>query len=232
MHRVAVFVLLILSSLGSTAQLDSLQRWRVTSELIQMFFLNFNAQIERNVGHGSHGLLLAYRPSMRSGGEVQGVQGQFGGYSLQNSWNWLYQSVSVGTTHKFWSGREDRYFFEVDLIYRHWWFDRKWASYPNDEGYRFDGLRSERQDVFAIKVLWGESSWLGRQRQGGRRYLLESFAGLGWRWKKQRYMTHTGAVYDEQRSDHVENYSNSIPSIHAGFRFGMAWGKPRALRSR
>lgn len=225
-------MILIFSSLGSTAQLDSLQRWRVTSELMQVFFLNFNAHVERNVEHGSHGLLLAYRPSRQSGGEVGGAHGQFGDYSLQNSWNWLYQSVSVGTTHKFWSGRADRYFFEVDLIYRHWWFDRKWASYPNVEGYRFDGLRSERQDVFAIKVLWGESSWLGRQRQGGRRYLLESFAGLGWRWKKQRYMTHTGTVYDEPRSDHIENYSNSLPSIHAGFRFGMAWGKPRALRSR
>ena len=64
-----------------------------------------NVSVERAVPYGYHGILLAYRPSLRDEGEVYGIQGQFGDYWNQNSWNWLYQSFTIGSTNTFWLGR-------------------------------------------------------------------------------------------------------------------------------
>lgn len=206
-------------------QQDSVPRWRVSSELLQLFFVNVNVAVERASPYGCHGVVLAFRPSMRTSGEVWGLQGQFGDYRNQNSWNWLYQSFTIGSTNTLWLGRGQREFIRVDALYRYWWFDNKVARYGNDEGYRFDGSRTERQDVFALKVLYGPS--LKRKLGKGTRtwLIIETYCGLGIRWSTARFRTHYGIVGDLPRQEYVETFRSIEPSLHTGLRMGFGWGR-------
>ena len=207
----------------ASAQQDTLPTWKATSEVIQLFFVNLNVAVERTVPYGSHGVLLAYRPSLRSGGEVGSLHGQFGSYGNQNAWNWLYESFTLGTTNTFWTSRSRSWFVRVDGLYRRWWFDDKMARFDNDEGYRFDGLRSERQDVLALKLLSGpcRMKMFGGQR---RRWLIdEAFWGLGLRWNTARFRTRNGTVGDVYREDLSETFRVTEPSLHFGFRMGLGW---------
>jgi hypothetical protein len=223
-HCIAI-ASLALVPLRMFAQQDSVPTWRVSAEMLQLFFVNANASVERAVPYGYHGVLLAYRPSLREGSEVGGIQGQFGGYTTQNSWNWLYQSFTVGSTNTFWLSRDQSEFIRIDALYRHWWFNDKMASYDNVEGYRFDGLRTERQDVFALKVLYGPT--LKRKLGKGKRnwLIIESYCGLGIRWSTARFRTHYGIVGDLPRQEYVETFRSIEPSLHTGFRMGLGWGR-------
>ena len=221
MVRTCVLACLFGAFTRASAQLDTLPKWRATSEVLQLCFVNVNVAVERTVPHGSHGILLAYRPSLRSDGEVGGLNGQFGDYTNQNAWNWLYESFTLGTTNLFWTGRGRESFIRVDGLYRHWWFDVKMAHYDNDEGYRFNGLRNERQEVLAVKFLYG-TVWM--KRFGGNRnrwLIIESFAGLGLRWNTARFRTRNGTVYDVYHEDLSETFKQTEPSVHCGFRFGL-----------
>ena len=210
----------------ASAQQDTLPTWKATSEVIQLFFVNLNVAVERTVPYGSHGVLLAYRPSLRSGGEVGGLQGQFGSYGNQNSWNWLYQSFTIGSTNTMWLGSSHSDFLRLDALYRRWWFDDKMARYENVEGYRFDGSRTERQDVIALKVLFG-TPWKKRIGKGKRSWLIvENYYGLGIRWTTARFWTHTGTVGDVTRQDFSETFRQTEGALHVGVRMGIGWGGP------
>lgn len=225
MLRDLAFMGLALVPICTFCQQDSVPTWRVSSEMLQLFFVNVNVAVERAVPYGCHGVILAFRPSLRAGGEVGGLQGQFGDYRNQNSWNWLYQSFTIGSTNTLWLGRDQREFLRIDALYRRWWFDDKVARYENDEGYRFDGFRTERQDVFALKVLYGPG--LKRRWGKGKRtwLIIESYCGLGIRWSTARFRTHFGVVGDLNREAYAETFRSFEPSLHTGFRLGLGWGR-------
>lgn len=228
MPRALLLLVLVIASARSTAQHDTLPKWKVTTEVPQLFLVNPTVVIERVLRYGSHGLFVSYRPSLRSGGGLSGPTGLFGDYLIQNAWNWLYQSVAVGTTQSITYGRSRRPFLRIEVLYRHWWFDRKWMSYENGKGGRFEGLRSERQDVFALKALAGYS-WRPALRNG-KRLIVEAYGGPGVRWKNTHFITHTGTVYEEPRTDYTETDRFVTPSVHLGLRMGVAWGRGAVLK--
>lgn len=224
MSRIFINLLFILTAWHTNGQVDSIHRWRISTEYLQLCFVNVNVNLERVVRYGSHGLVLAYRPSLRSGGEVRGSFGLFGDYGTQNAWNWIHQSFTIGSTHRM-DLEKGRSFLQFDAIYRRWWLNNKWVSYPNVEGYGFDGSRTEVQDVMAVKAYYGRTAWLGRSGRNNRRYYVEMLTGLGWRWRTQRFTTHTGTVLEVERMNYNETFHQSTPSINLGMRLGFAWGQ-------
>ena len=192
----------------------------------QLAFRNLNLAVERNFGRRYHGLLLAYKPSTRSSGGTDGITGLFGDYELQNTWNWLYEGVSIGSTNKLFM-HTGSCFVQVDLLYRYWWFDHKWAAYGNVEGYRFDGLRSEEQRILALKLMSGWQ-WLVPLGDGKRKsFMIEWSGGVGVRHKTGVFITHQGLLWDQPVTEARTTYALWYPSVQMCLRVGMAWGKGR-----
>ncbi|MBK7944495.1 MAG: hypothetical protein IPJ85_03920 [Flavobacteriales bacterium] len=115
-------------------------------------------------------------------------------------------------------------FIEADALYRLWWLNRKWITYDNAESYSFSGLRTERQHVAAIRLLWGGRTNLLRIGRSTA-LALEGFAGIGARWKQLSFITHEGELlrFDPPRECEpcIEQRSFGTPSVHLGIRLAF-----------
>ncbi len=116
--------------------------------------LHLNLRTYKAYGKWGIGMHGGYRPSLWSGGEIPSG-GAGSSYFSINHRNFMYQALTLGPLVRYHLGSDQRTFLELDAFHRVWWFDRKQVSYDNVESLRFEGLRSERQDVTAIRLLWG-----------------------------------------------------------------------------
>jgi len=215
-------ILTLLASLAfleqSSAQ-EPKRAWEFTTDLVQLSFLNINVGVDRRLNKHSFGVFAAYRPSLKQSGTVQATTGFGGDYFSQNSWNWLYESTTIGVRYKIRPWPKRGIFWELDAFYRYWWFDRK-QTYFDNRGY-FDGLRSERQQVQGLKLLLGSRLFVNKQPQGRNRLIMEGFVGPGCRWKTIQFLTHEGMVGDTYRTEYMQHYNSFIPALEFGIRVGL-----------
>lgn len=217
-----VLALLLANESNAQEMTTPSPRWSYSTEVLQSAMLHFNLRVQRSHGRWDFGVHGGYRPSLWSGGEIP-AGGPGNSYFNINHRNWIYQALTLGPVVRYHFAEDGRNFVELDAFHRIWWFDRKDVFYDNVESLRFEGTRSERQDISAIRLLWGGHSSKLLDRSGSRALVLEVFAGLGARIRAMRFTTHEGSLnsYDppiEVTEDRVDRYRFVTPTVHLGLR--------------
>lgn len=216
--------LLIALAMHSSAQDPVTQpvRWSYGTEVIQTGMLNLNLRAQRSFGRWAFGVHVGYRPSLWSGGEIPSG-GAGSSYFSMNHRNWMYQALTIGPLVRYHFGPNASSFLELDAFHRIWWFDRKQVLYDNVESLRFEGLRSERQNVTAVRFLWGATSTPRANHSKRRAVVMEGFAGVGVRVKHALLVTHEGVLNHyltpvQVTEDREDRYRFVTPTLHLGVR--------------
>lgn len=197
------------------------RNYRVMITPSQFIFNDYSISAEKFFGRHTIGLTLGYRPSTKSGGEIHGGSGTFGYYEDQNMWNDLYEAATIGLNSKYYFGKKNRYFTDFCLFYRNWWFENKYAKYDNIEGYRFDGLRTEEQNVYGLKLLLGYSTYIFKGNRNS--IVMDFYAGIGFRNRDFSFKTFDGFVNDI----HHDFFNESRSQLSVGPQGGLKIGYQR-----
>jgi len=219
-----VLVLLLLNEVNAQDAPTPAARWSYSTEVFQNTMLHFNIRAYHSHGRWAFGVHGGFRPSLRSGGEIP-AGGPGNSYFNINHRNWMYQAVTLGPVARY-HLKDGRSFMELDAFHRIWWFDRKDVFYDNVESIRFNGLRSERQNISAIRLLWGAHSATRVDRSGRHALVVEGYSGFGVRTRNMRFTTHEGTLdsFDppiEVTEDRVDRYRFVTPTIHLGLRLAL-----------
>ncbi len=192
--------------------------WLLGTEVIQDLMLNLNARAYHVSGRFAWGAHGGFRPSLSRSGEVKPGT-RFGGDYEELHWrNWLLKAYTIGPCIRLYSKSGGGSYMELDGFYRHWRFDRKQVRYNNAEDISFDGLRSERTDVLAVRLLWGGSSEPKFKGNARSAMVIEGFGGVGYRWKTLRAVMHSGTYAGNPAYELAVNDETSTPTIHFGVR--------------
>ena len=200
---------------------ENRERIRITTTPFQYIFHDFPISIEKRFDRHTIGLTFSYRPDTKDGGKAGEGQGFLGGYKMRNFWNPLYQAVTFGINSKYYFPRMNNWYIDTRLFYRHWWFDDKYAYFLDAVGYSFDGLRTERQNVFGLKLLFGRTFAINTQTRVFP--LIDIYGGFGTRYRFYDFVTRNGTVNDvfHEHLHERGNYWMRIPSLHLGVRIGI-----------
>ncbi|MEO6903409.1 MAG: hypothetical protein ABI315_09655 [Bacteroidia bacterium] len=194
-------------------------KFRITTTPIQLFFYDFPLNFEKSFKKYTVGVIASYRLSTRNSGRVSGGAGLLGGYRTQNFWNPLYNAFTIGLNSKYYFVKEKHDFIESILFYRYWWFNNKDCEYDNVEGYNFQGTRTERQDIFGLKLLYGHSFTI--KIKSNVKPIIDLYVGLGLRYITYKFETVNGKVKDIYY-DYKQDIGNSwAPTFHFGLKLGL-----------
>lgn len=193
--------------------------FRVMTIPSQFVVLDFPIVIEKIIKkRHSIGLLFSYRPSTQNSGEIR-AGGAGSDYVYQNFQNKMNNAVTVGLSTKYYMPQWYNLFFEADLFYRYWWFENKDCYYNNVEGYSFDGIRTEHQNVYGLKMLIGRSFELKSNAKV--KFVLDIYGGLGMRYRTYTYETVDGTVNDQYYPYLKETGTNFSFSPQIGIKIGV-----------
>ena len=95
--------------------------------------------------------------------------------------NAIYFSISPS----FYFDNRNKYFFQPELFNRFYWFDNKHLSYDNVETYRYNSIRSERNNVIGLKILFGFNNLIKISERLA--VNIKLYAGPGFRYKIYQY---------------------------------------------
>lgn len=198
---------------------DTLNRhYRILITPSQFIFNDYSISAEKFFKGRTIGITLGYKPSTKSGGEISGGHGLLGIYKDQNMWNGLYEAVTFGINSKYYFKRNKRFFGDLALFYRYWWFEKKYAKFDNVEGYRFDGLRTEQQNVVGMKLLAGYSTYILKGNKGS--IIIDFYVGIGLRYKSLWFRTYDGFIYKTYHDFYSERSNHFSVGPQAGFKIG------------
>ena len=220
MRKIILIFLILNFGFYLKAQKVELPEFTMSTYPIQFLFNEYSLNFEKLFAQKqTAGFLLSYRPSTKNSGEFEGGgHGVFGDYSSQNYFNPYYNSFTFGLNTKRYISKRNNIYLDLLGFYRHWWFENKTISFDNEEGYRFNGLRTEHQNVYGIKLLIGNTSIISTNSRI--KPFLDIYFGLGVRYKAADFKTFNGTVNDiyyDYRND--KNYF-WLPSAHFGIKFG------------
>jgi hypothetical protein len=195
--------------------------YRIMTVPTQYVFNEYNLAVERVFKRNTLGLEFGFRPSTQRSGEAQsGGRGMwFGDYSNQNFVNKLYNGVTFGVNSKYYLSSQNKRYIEAVVFYRYWWFNDKNCYYNNVEGYRFNGTRTESQNIFGIKLLFGRSFQLRTSFK--LKPIMDLYCGVGVRYKSCVFETDNGTVGDMYYSYKQDLLQYWIPSIQGGIKLGF-----------
>ena len=204
-------IFLFAGSLETHAQDSTQLRYIITTQPFQNAFLDFPVKVERLFRRQAVGITLGYRPATARGGSISDYP--FAAYMDMNMQNSLYNAFTLGGSSKYFLGKQSNLFLEAELFYRHWWFTDKVCSFNLANAYRFSGTRTERQNVFGAKILFG--STLIRPSSNRIKMVVEIFGGVGFRAKMYHFETRNGTVKDKYYTYYVEegNWKNAPTDI-------------------
>jgi len=221
MKKIFLSILFMCIILFAHAQDTTLQAtFRIMTIPSQFVVLDFPIVVEKIFKRHSVGLLMSYRPSTQDSGEIKGGGAGIGGdYIYQNFQNKMNNAVTVGLNTKYYMPQWYNLFFEADVFYRYWWFENKDCYYENVEGYRFNGIRTEHQNVYGLKTLIGRSFELKSNAKV--KFLLDIYGGIGIRYRDYVYETVDGMVNEQYYPYLKETGSDVTPSLQFGIKVGV-----------
>ena len=202
--------------------------YRITTIPFQYLFNDYSFTFEKVYSNRrTLGLTLGFRPSTQSGGNLDFIpHGLIGGYSNQNFWNPLDNAITIGLNSKYYFSKYNNLFFEGNIFYRLWWFDKKNITYNDVENLdeSWSGIRTERQNVYGLKLLFGNSFQIRTNIKI--KPIIDLYCGVGLRYKTCRFETINGTFYNSLFLPYkleTENYW--APSVHFGLKVGFGWQK-------
>jgi len=217
-------ILLALYSAYSNAQDTCRLKYRITTIPFQYLFNDYNLTFEKAVSNRrTLGLTLGFKPSTKNGGDLEfSTHGLMGYYQYQNFWNPLYNAFTVGINSKYYFSKYNNRFIEGNIFYRLWWFDKKNCSYNNIEDESWSGNRTERQNVYGMKLLFGKSYQIKTNIKI--KPVIDIYWGVGLRYKTCRYETINGTFDNLLFLPYKLETENFLaPSIHFGLKMGFGW---------
>lgn len=189
-----IFILLLNFSNKIFSQDSTRKSIRISVLPTQFIFTDFPVIFEYATGKFTFGISPSVKFSTQNSGEIiGGGSGAAGYYTDQNMYNKLYDALTISLNSKYYFREKDRVYFETILFYRHWWFDKKFAKYDNVEGYSFNELRTEHQNIFGIKLLMGKTFVLWENSK--LHPIIDCYFGVGCRYK----------MYDFETLDNILN---------------------------
>lgn len=223
--RAFVFAGTFICSGHASAQGHEPVKWMLSTEVIQDLLLNLNARAYRVTGRWSLGIHSGYRPSLSNGGTLQPGTGLGGDYADLNWRNWALQAYTLGPCVRF--GTKGGGFLELDAFHRLWWFDRKYIQYSNVEDNSFEGVRSERTSITAVRLLWGGSAVPQFKEGKLAATVIEGYIGIGYRWKQRSWTMHSGIYNGNVVQEQQWAAESSMPTFHLGVRLVRAVRGPQ-----
>lgn len=74
-------------------------------------------------------------------------------YTSEKLFNSFYNAVGISIAPKYFTSKN--VYLSTEILYKYWWFDKKWVRYDNTERCSFDALRTERVEDINLKLLVG-----------------------------------------------------------------------------
>lgn len=209
MKTVLTLIFIILIQNFSLGQDTARVTFKIMTIPTQYIFHDFPLYFEKAIKRKAFGLTVSYRPSLKNSGEIHGGAGLAGYYIDQNFLNAMYNAITVGLNAKYFLHKRKNMFLEADFFYRYWWFNNKNCHYDNVEGYRFNATRTEKQDVYGLKFLFGNS--FQSKAKSRNKLVLDLYCGVGLRFKTYVFETRNGTVNDIYYSYKKETGSTASP---------------------
>lgn len=223
-------LIFLISNYGLSFSQDTSQiKFKITTCPTKFLFIDFPITFEKVFTRKTLGLTISYRPSTEKNGKVNGGAGLAGYYSDQNFWNHLYNALTLEINSKYFFTPSEKLYLEGIIFYRYWWFNKKYAEYDNVERIVevFNGTRTERQNVFGIKLLFGKSFLFKTKFK--LKPVMDLYCGLGIRYKTYVFETFNGTVGYVYYNYYVERFDNFTwgdgitPSIQLGIKIGCGF---------
>jgi len=222
MNKLLIFFSILFSLIFhfSFGQLPGSRGYRILTTPTQYIFNDYPLSFEKIRNRQTFGITGSFKLSTKAGGEVRSTgSGMFGGYSSDNMRNDLYNGYTIMLNSKFYPGKGKSFFVEGILFYRRFWFDNKYAKFDNVEGYSFEGIRTERQNVYGFQLQCGFSFYILRSRRT--HPMIEIYAGMGACYKEAKFETEKGIINDVYYDYKKELYFSWSPSFNAGIKVGI-----------
>lgn len=228
MRKYIIVFAILICNLNIAKSQDTLRvKYRITTIPFQYIFNDYSFTFEKLYKNRlTLGLTLGYRPSTQKGGKLEfRTTGMFSDYTYQNYWNRLYNATTVGINSKYYLSRFNAQYIEGYLFYRLWWFDKKDFTYQGqDDDIYWSGIRTEKQQIYGMKLLMGQTLQLKSQQKIRR--IIELYYGVGFRYKTCRFETENGTFYNSQFLPYkLEIQKFWTPTFHLGLKVGIGWYK-------
>jgi hypothetical protein len=197
------------------------ENFRITVTPTQFIFCEFPITFEKTLSNKfSVGVTLSYKKDTQENGKVWSWDGLGSYYPNLNLWNKLYEAAGINASSKYYYTKCKNWYIELNFSYKHLWFDSKNAVFDNVEGYRFNGTRTERQNVFVIRPLIGYSFCINIA--GKIKPIIDIYAGIGIRRDFFTFKTFNGTVYETYYEYKKETGTYTTPSFHFGIKTGIS----------
>jgi len=142
-------------------------------------------------------------------------------YMINKHSNAIYFSISPS----FYFDNRNKYFFQPELFNRFYWFDDIHLSYDNEETYRYNSIRSERNNVTGIKLLFGFNNLIKISENLA--FNIKLYAGPGFRFKIYQYknIDYKDINYETGENVYIpykeENGTFACLSFNLGVKIGL-----------
>lgn len=220
MKKFYLFILILCcTSIGHAQDSNRVKGYRILITPTQFFFYDFPISYEKIIGKFNLGISASYKKSTRNSGEIE-PDGSMCGYSygLYPISNPFYDGANFELNAKYYHRKRRDFFIEVVLFTSYYWFDNKYTKCNNVEGYSFDGLRTESQELYGFKLLVGQTESIYKKNKHA--IVFEYFAGLGLRYTSKHYSTQFGTVNEKYYDYKYDEFNYYYPVMHTGLKIG------------
>lgn len=169
---------------------------------------------------------LGYKIPIGKGNKFEPFgDGAFAAYEYQYLFNKFSNAVYISIAPSYFLGEKRKYFIQCELFNRFYLLERKQLSFDNVETYRYNSIRSERNNVTGLKILFGRNKSFNFSKSLVLNIKL--FSGLGLRCKIYHYENVNNIETDSGNNEIIipyeeENGTMITPSFHLGAKIGIS----------
>jgi hypothetical protein len=140
--------------------------------------------------------------------------------------NYFAHAVYISFAPAYYFSSDRKFYLQSELFYRYYWFnDQQLNYYGENSAESYNSLRSERANVFGIKLLAGYNAKVSISKK--LLFNAKFYSGLGFRYKNYTYLNIDNQVPDENGDIIVVPYEEIkgfyfAPSFQLGVKIGIA----------
>jgi hypothetical protein len=167
---------------------------------------------------------LGYKIPVGNGNVINEFgHGLFAIYEYQYMFNKFSNAIYLSIGPSYYLGHKRKFYLQCELFNRYYWFDKKRLAFDNVETYRYNSIRTERNNVTGIKILIGTNIKLSIS---GSYFLnFKIYLGPGLRYKIYNY-ENVNNIKNINGQDTIIPYNKELgslilPSVQFGVKIGI-----------